>query len=670
MKKTLLLLAFLLIALTNISAQQIAKLDTTTIFDLQYVPPESLAVGQDNSPFLGDTVVVEGVVAVPPRTFYIGARWTIILVDENGGPWNAVQIVQHDTTQLGTNMSALKKGYKVRITGSVSEYSYSVAPSQTQIDLFTSPPVPVELLGYNYPVPEPMVVNCADLAQEVGEKYESALVMIKNVTVVNNAIPGNDMLIADATGQVVVDSWSIGLYDSLDTGTYSYPSNGTTIDIIGHIRSNPYGTGLNIGPRTSADIRIYTIPPVISDVVRIPAAPKSNEDVSVTAKIMDSNGTVGQAQIFFKVGTDAWTSIDMASSDTIFTGTIPKQADGSMVQYFIKAVDNSGDFALNPGDTSSSKYFYHVRDNGLTIWDLQWTPFVDGNSAYLGMEVTVSGVVTASPDDILGDYIIQEGEAPWNGIWVNDALHFPQRGDFVRVSGVVEENYNVTRLNLVTTMDSLGTGYTIDPLPITTGQATTGSPEAESYEGVLLQFDNVIVSNPFPDSPSNYGEIEINDGTGGYRVDENGTFTGNFDSTFALNDKIDRIIGIGWYSFYNYKLEPRGEDDVIGHRPSAVGERQHHLNLTYDLSQNYPNPFNPATTIHFSLGKNEFVELEVYNILGQKIRTLVHEYKYAGQHTIHWDGLDNNGKNIASGLYFYTIKAGNFIKTNKMVLLR
>ncbi|MCI0494698.1 hypothetical protein L0Z72_06790, partial [candidate division KSB1 bacterium] len=487
---------FILVLASTLLGQGIASYDTVSVYDLQFVSPESLAVGNDNSKFLGDTVIVEGVVATSPRSLWAGARWSLILVDEKGGPWNGIQIMQHDTTKPGTNMTALKPGYKVRLTGLIEEFSYAVAPSQTQLALLINPPVPVEPIGVGYKIPGPTEVTCADLALGVGEKYEGCYVIIKNATVINSALPGNDMLIADATGQVNVDSWSNSLYDSLNTGKYKYPPNGTGIDIRGYIRSNPYGTGFEIAPMTSADITILSNPPLITNVTRQPVAPKSSDDVLISAKIIDTTGGVSLAQVHYRINNGRWQVGNMAGVDSIYTLTIPKLADNSFVQYFIRSSDNVGDWSSMPGDTSTSQYFYTVRDGGLTIKDLQWTPFKDRNSGYLGMEVTVSGIVTASPDDILGDYILQDKEQPWSGIWVNDAAHTPHRGDSVRVTATVEESIGLTRLNFITNLDSLGMGNTIEPLKLTTGQARTGSIEAESYEGVLIEFNNVFVSNP------------------------------------------------------------------------------------------------------------------------------------------------------------------------------
>ena len=81
--------------------------------------------------------------------------------------------------------------------------------------------------------------------------------------------------------------------------------------------------------------------------------------------------------------------------------------------------------------------------------------------------------------------------------------------------------------------------------------------------------------------------------------------------------------------------------------------------------QNYPNPFNPSTTITYHLPKTSNVELKVYDVLGNEIATLVNEVQSAGRYTV-----DFNATNIASGVYLYKIKAGDFIITKKMILIR
>jgi hypothetical protein len=90
----------------------------------------------------------------------------------------------------------------------------------------------------------------------------------------------------------------------------------------------------------------------------------------------------------------------------------------------------------------------------------------------------------------------------------------------------------------------------------------------------------------------------------------------------------------------------------------------------FELFQNYPNPFNPETEISYVLPTACFVELFIYNLLGQKVRMLVDESQSAGLKNVKWDGKDENGVNVASGIYFYKINAGEFTQSKKMVIIR
>lgn len=104
--------------------------------------------------------------------------------------------------------------------------------------------------------------------------------------------------------------------------------------------------------------------------------------------------------------------------------------------------------------------------------------------------------------------------------------------------------------------------------------------------------------------------------------------------------------------------------------PSAVAEQISTLPKTTQLYANYPNPFNPTTTLKYDLAKNSHVSLVIYNMLGQKIRTLVDAVKPAGYHAAVWDGANDSGAAIASGIYFFEFKADGYAQTNKMILMK
>jgi hypothetical protein len=94
------------------------------------------------------------------------------------------------------------------------------------------------------------------------------------------------------------------------------------------------------------------------------------------------------------------------------------------------------------------------------------------------------------------------------------------------------------------------------------------------------------------------------------------------------------------------------------------------LPRSYELSQNYPNPFNPTTTIKYLLPEVSNVQVTVINIMGQSVRTLIDQVQPAGEHNVIWDGRDEAGATVASGIYFYRMQAGSFIQTRKMVMMK
>jgi hypothetical protein len=89
-----------------------------------------------------------------------------------------------------------------------------------------------------------------------------------------------------------------------------------------------------------------------------------------------------------------------------------------------------------------------------------------------------------------------------------------------------------------------------------------------------------------------------------------------------------------------------------------------------ELAQNYPNPLNPSTTIAFSIAKESDVELVIYDVAGARVKTMVRDHRVANNYRLTWDGKNESGDAVASGVYFYRLTAGSFTTTKKMVLLR
>ena len=112
-----------------------------------------------------------------------------------------------------------------------------------------------------------------------------------------------------------------------------------------------------------------------------------------------------------------------------------------------------------------------------------------------------------------------------------------------------------------------------------------------------------------------------------------------------------------------YRLKQLDMDGT--YKYSKVVEVNISKQFTYSLNQNYPNPFNPSTVISYSVPEKSFVSLKVYNVLGKEVASLVNNQEEAGIHQINF-----NAMNLSSGIYFYTIRAGNFTATKKLMLLK
>ena len=109
---------------------------------------------------------------------------------------------------------------------------------------------------------------------------------------------------------------------------------------------------------------------------------------------------------------------------------------------------------------------------------------------------------------------------------------------------------------------------------------------------------------------------------------------------------------------------------MILEKPTLVREDEEILPGHFRLSQSYPNPFNNQAVIKYSLFKRTEVSLVIYNVLGQKVRTLVNNERQSGDVSVTWDGKDDRGRDLSSGIYFYQLRAGESAETRRMVLLK
>lgn len=227
-----------------------------------------------------------------------------------------------------------------------------------------------------------------------------------------------------------------------------------------------------------------------------------------------------------------------------------------------------------------------------------------------------------------------------------------------------------------------------NPNPLVDLIAPTGQHNLEGdVEGVTIYY-----------AANGEGYLLVSDqGSDSYKVFERKA-PHNFVKTFEVNgasgtDGID-VINInlgpafpqGLFVLHNDENEPK-ENLVCAYEdlqlaidtdywhprnngPSTAIDNAGEFPSQFTLSANYPNPFNPATNIRFRTESFSTVELQIFDIKGSLVKTLVNENRAAGEYSIVWDATDNNGKAVASGVYFYQLKANDLVQTRKMQLIR
>jgi flagellar hook capping protein FlgD/MAM domain-containing protein meprin/A5/mu len=198
------------------------------------------------------------------------------------------------------------------------------------------------------------------------------------------------------------------------------------------------------------------------------------------------------------------------------------------------------------------------------------------------------------------------------------------------------------------------------------------NPDAESGPSNLVDVEITLPAPIGLNGVSNWPNILCTwtpmPGVLSYNLYRDGVEVENTTSTFYLDPNVDE----GTYTYnvaavFNGGYEGAWSPDVIVEHSGAGGIL---VPLVTSLDGNYPNPFNPTTMIKFGLHEDTKVAINVYNIKGEKVRTLVNGELEAAYHSILWNGKDDSGKTAASGVYFYKMKAGKFVSTKKMILMK
>ncbi|MBI5474517.1 MAG: T9SS type A sorting domain-containing protein [Ignavibacteriae bacterium] len=736
MKRCAGLVAAMVVLVTTAWAQYPLR----TIRELQQVPVDSLRIldtlqrtqlGRwtlQRSPFYPETVRVRGVCVVPAKVINFTANgFNLLLADTaSRSEWGGLLVRpplstgSPDTTlYIQWGIANIEVGDYVELTGYIDEFPSGDPVSATQIVPLRT--FPLTILG-TAPVPPHVPKLTSDFYKgnfpgtgpngiqfSTGEPMEFMRVRLTNLTVVSylNATNGTLNLLDqfnNAISTMDASKWFTlrGYRDP--ASTYVLPPINTRIDTIwGYMLTNSgqeAPRGYRIAPLNPGDIKYGVALPIVNTHRRNPiiVAPDSTPVVSV--RVTQGGTGISAIQLRYSVNAGGFVTTPMTlnASDTTYRASIPQQAANTNVRYYINVIDSLGNTVRlassatdgSQTDTLRGFFFFNVLNRAVTIRDIQETPFPNGRSPYIGARVTVSGLITADTASLVlpptrfrgtNVWYLQSGNQPWSGIWLHsdslsNQLLALKNGDSVSITGTVAEDFDVTRLQVLSTPTVHSSNNPLPPpIELTTNTfgagAGNGTPTAERWEGMLVQFNNVTLSDSTPTFQEIY-EFGVNDGSGQVLIRRDGKHqytTTALDPTPGLvlirqGQRISHLRGVVYYSGNYYKIAPRANPD-FGTISSVNIDRGAGVPNSYTLGQNYPNPFNPTTTIQFNLPKTEFATIQVYNILGQKVETLLNREQEAGTYTLHF-----NASHLPSGVYFYRLQAGGFAQTKRMILVK
>ncbi|MCX5801891.1 MAG: T9SS type A sorting domain-containing protein [Candidatus Eisenbacteria bacterium] len=620
-------------------------------------PPQDCSISDvqtlQNGIVLGDSVRAMNVIItgvdVSSATYGFWAQ------DAAGGPFSGILCYTGATFPTG-----LQRGDIMNVTGVYAEYS-----TLSEINSYDS--WLWEEVG-NTTVPDPVLLSCRDVGlllsdSSRAERWEGVLVKVDTVVVVKHdpAYPTTSYFLVEAhphSPATSADTMYVRNNKLINPGPGT-PDNGDTLVSI---------TGLH----TYENSRYHIVPRDGDDIVYLGAAPAPNLamayatsnttiDALFDAKLDET--TAENTNNYYLGSATSITLATMSADSMTVTLTTDTQVPGTYETLTACCIKGAGGTVMPAAQNSSFR-------GGLCPISLVQTPKSAENdsSQYAGDEATIAGIVTGDYGAFTVQcYIENTPGGPWSGVQIYGGIPTPvAEGDSIIVAGFVSEYYYKTEITSVDYLRVVSSGNTIpgpdvvDPSVIRTGAST-----AESYEGVFVRCNPVFVADTV--GYEAFGEWRVSDQTPDTMLVGH---TGNY-SYIPTVGKWMNICGPIDYVYDNYRIEPRRDADIDTVNVTGVDPGTQPKPQVFALEQNTPNPFNPVTNISFSIPERAEVRLYVYDISGRLVKTLVDGVSMAaGPHKASWDGSNDSGRAVSSGVYFCKLLAADKVAQMKMVVLK
>jgi predicted extracellular nuclease len=656
-QRTVLAAAVLCLGLGNAGAVVI----NTDIYTIQSTVdvPGGIAIGDS---VRVDSVVVIGV-DIRPGTY------GVYIQEQGGGPFSGVLAYRNTNIPMYENSpDTVKVGDVVQCLGVMEDFGglTEIAGGAIGAKLWKQ--------GTMAPL-APAVLPVDSLSQNSPntERWEGVLVQVQNIVIyrVNNF--NNWYFMNNAATD------SLSGYEKMFSGQV-VPQVGDTLLTVTGVADYAFNER-RIAPRTNDDIVFAGAgpPPVANLVYSISPTQvrvrfsTSLDPISATNIL---NYTFGTTDATFASYSDATKTVTVTVNPALVASATPEDLDLSDIR-------SATNVAMEGTQTVSFI-------GGIAPISLIQQPVSASNdtSVVANQQVTLRGVVTAVgdnidfPNTVGGFYVQTRGATEYGGIFVFGSPTTPAKHDSVMVSGLVTE-FGVGPETEITSVDLLtiyGQRPPIVALDRTLAQVSgSNAAEGEKYEGMLVRVQGAEVkaSTVFQGDPFDIVQEVVNKSGAmvldSMRVDDLAIEEGEWQAT--QGDQID-VTGIVRYSGTapfrrlqprNWNEPPGGDIHIVGRSTVDVPPV---VPLVTTLRQNHPNPFNPSTNIEFVVGRAGQVDLRVFDLRGRLVATLFDQVIDPGQRSVRWDGLDDNGQSVPTGLYLYRLVTPDANETRKMLLLK
>jgi len=612
---------------------------------------------------IGDIQVYD--VAGAPASPYDGQVVTVRgVLYERGQFSGGSHYVQDATGGLSIYLSPATAALwdEVEVTGTIGSYSGEIQMGSASFTVLSSGNTVADT---PFTIPQ-LLAN-----------YDQVGLLVSTIGVVTSKPNASNFFMADGgdTIQVYIDSTT-----GIDLGLVDV---GDTYKVIAPLVN--YNTTRELKPRFQTDLienpEGDTLPQ-ISGVNCANWVPLAADPIVVTASITDDLGITG-ANLYYRdsdgVTPGAWSSVAMSNTvGDVYEGTIPGGHSSSQVDFYLDATDTGAQTVTFPGDAPVG--FIDVAVGITTIYAMQ-TVHPDSSNQdnnFMNKVLNIRGVITAGTGQVgaASKFMIQEQDKnpetdsyAFGGVLVyeSSAAYEYFQGDLVEIGGYGDEYFGMTEMiphngDAVNLID-FGQALPEAPAVQTRILADDVTNGGEAWEAVWVKTFPAAVIDTL-----GYGDYLVAD-----KDSRNDSLTVSPIIELTYVPTIGDVLLIESYMSYDYgafTIVPVADEFV-----TLTGLTDAEDTPTVVSAGGFrgiaPNPFNPATKISFSVNENNLVQLNVYNLRGEKVRTLVQGQMPANEYDVFFDGRDDNGQSLSSGQYFARLRIGKEVmQVRKMSLVK